>query len=351
MDKLKLTSKKISKTDVSNIHLALRKLNLKVDKTELSSKNVGDSTINAIKSFQKKQKLPATGKLNKKTIDILNTELFDAHHTNSKSRTVKLHNLLERLSVEIPKEEKQNRITGPKTRKAIKDLQKEIGLKADGKVSEALLKEVNEKVIAKRYTTKTQIGNLQTTIQKALKIAKLPVEISESELKAKKIGASSKKAIQELQTKYNLPATGKIDKPTLDKIQSIAASKGVPVKLIKKTPAQELRLLRGNLSVNVTSTRVSDLQKTLSFLGYRIASKEYNTQTFGKTTYKAVMAYQKSNGLPQTGKIDKATTKTLNKKIKLANPTTEEIYNKYRIKGSVRDLLHNRKGNMVLKIN
>ncbi|WP_308993434.1 neuraminidase-like domain-containing protein [Mariniflexile litorale] len=350
MDKLKLTSKKISKTDVSNIHLALRKLNLKVDKTELEIKNLGVSTTNAIKEFQKKKKLPATGKLNKKTIDILNVELFDAHHTNSKTRTVKLHDLLERLSIEIPKEEKQNRATGPETRKAIKSLQKEVGLKADGKISEALLNELHEKVIAKKYTTKTQIGNLQSTLQKALKIAKLPVEITETELKSKKIGASSKKAIQELQTKYNLPATGKLDKSTLDKIQSIAASKGVPVKWMKKASAQDLKLSRGNMSINVTSARVADLQKTLSYLGYKIAAKEYNTQTFGKTTYKAVIAYQKINGLPQTGKIDSKTSKILNKKVKLANPETEEIYNKYRIKGSVRDIIHNRKGNMVLHI-
>lgn len=345
-----MTLKKTSKKDVTNIHTALRTLNLKVDKKEVISKNLGTSSIDAIISFQKKHKLKATGALTERTVTVMNEVLADAHYTNSKTRTAKMHDLLERLEIPVPLDEKRNRISGPKTRKAIEKFQKMAGIPIDGKLDETVIAKMHERAIAKKYTTKTQIGKLQTTLKRAMKVGKIDVEIAETELQAKSLGTSSKNAIKELQTKYNLPPTGALDKPTLDKIESIAASRGVPKNWIKKTSKQDLKLMKGKLSVNKISPEVARLQKTLTFLGYKIDGKEYNTQTFGKTTYKAVAAYQKTNGLPQTGKFDIATAKSLNKKIKVANPTVDALYNDYRIKGSVRDLLNKRKGNMVLHI-
>ncbi|CAM4076720.1 neuraminidase-like domain-containing protein [Zobellia nedashkovskayae] len=350
MDKLKLTSKKTSEKDAVSIHRALRTLNLKVDKKEVVSKTLGTSSVDAIKSFQKKHKLKATGTMTERTVTVMNELLADAHYTNSKTRTARLHDILERLEIPIPIEEKKKRFSGPQTRKAIEKFQKMAGILVDGKIDESVIAKMHERVIAKKYTTKTQIGKLQTTLKRALKVGKLDFEIIETELQSKTLGASSKNAIKELQTKYNLSPSGELDKPTLDKINSIAASKGIPKNYIKKAAAQDLKLMKGKLSVNKKSTGVAQLQSTLSFLGFKITGKEYNTQVFGKSTHKAVLHYQKTNGLPMTGKMDKMTAKSLNKMIKVANPKVDALYNDYRIKGSIRDLLHKRKGNMVLHI-
>ena len=156
MNKLILPSRIVAKVDIANVHAALRTLNLTVDKEEIISKNMGKSTANAIKAFQKKYKLRVTGKLNKQTINVMNEELFDAHYSLSKTRTAKLHNLFELLSVTISKEERKSRVVGTRTRKVIKDFQKKIRIKADGKINQTLLDALHEKVITQKFTAKNQ---------------------------------------------------------------------------------------------------------------------------------------------------------------------------------------------------
>lgn len=349
MNKLGLSSKKTSNKDVRNIHAALRALNLKVDKKEVVSSNLGVSSIDAIKSFQKEHKLNVTGTLTDQTLVVLNEALADAYYSNNKGRTTKIHNLLERLDIPIPIVEKRNRVFGPNSRKAIKQFQREAGISEDGKINEAVIEKLHERVIAKKFTTKTQVGKLQFTLQKALEIAKLPVKIAETELKAKEIGPSTAKGIKEFQTKYNLSATGELDKPTLDKIQSVASSKGTFVRKLSKPPVSKLNVVTKPLRLNMVSPTVAEMQKNLAFLGYKIAEKEFNTQTFGKTTIKAVKQLQEVNGIAITGHYDKATSEIVNKKIVTVNPKAQPTH-RYRIRGSVRNLLWERKNDMLIKI-
>lgn len=349
MNKLNFPLDKISKNNISELHGALKKLKLNVLDDEIHGKRMGESTVKAIKDIQKKNKLPVNGKLNDETLKVLNTELFDVHHTHNKTRTEKLHALLDKLELPVAANEKLGRIAGDATRKAIEAFQKKTGLAVDGKLSEAVLDKLYEEVIKKTFSTKTQIGKLQNTILHAAKIAKLPVEISAEELKSKALGATTSKTIKSIQSKYNLPQTGQLDKATLDKIQSIAVSKGTRKILLKKPEAQMLTTVTKTLRLNMVSPKVAEMQKALSFLGYKISENEFKTQTFGKTTVKALQALQKERGIAQTGHYDRATSRVLNSLVVSANPGAISEH-RYRIRGSVRNELWQRKNNMVIKI-
>lgn len=350
MDKLIFNPDKIGKTDISNLQTALTKLRLPIAQNEMGETRIGESTIKAIKNIQQKHGLPATGQVNDGTLKVLNGELFDAHYALNKTRTDRIHELLEKNGLTIKPDERQSRIVGEATRQAIKKFQEQAGLPADGKVTEAFLEKLNNEAIKKTYSTKTQIGKLQQTILRAVKIAKLPDSISSAELKEKTIGATTTNAIMSLQSKYNLPKTGQLDKATLDKIQSIAASRGTREEMMRKPQAVTLSLINKNLRLNKVSPQVAELQKALAHLGYSIADNEFKTQTFGKTTREAVLAFQEKNGLPETGHVENGTRKSINRMIETANPDATASKSKYKVKGSVRDEVMQPKGNMVIQV-
>ncbi len=350
MSKLDFSPDRIEEGNIEDLHLALKKLKLNVAEDEIKNKRIGESTINAIKNIQSKYKIDINGKLDERTLNALNTELFDAYIALNKTRTKKLHELLEKNGLPIPVEEKQSRMVGDGTRKAIISFQERAKLPADGKISENILNKLHEEVIKKTYNTPTQIGKLQVKLQHASKIAKLPVEISPEELKNKKLGESTSNVIKAIQAKYNLPQTGELDKATLDKIQSISTSKGVSKKVMKRPSANSLTVITKPLRLNMVSQNVAELQKALSYLGYSISEKEYKTQTYGKTTREAVLAFQKKSGLPETGHIESDSIKIINREIIRAYPDAETSKTKYRIRGSVRDECLQRRGNMVIHV-
>ncbi len=350
MPKLAFSPNKISQNNISELHSALKKVNLHIADEEIRSRDMGESTVDAIKDIQKKNKLAVTGKLNAKTLNALNAELFDVHHTLSKTRTEKLHALLEKTGLAVAEDEMRSRTVGDTSRKAIESFQKKAGLPIDGKITEAFLDKLHEEVIKKTYSTKTQIGNLQNTILRAAKIANVPVEISEEELKNKTIGATTSAAIKELQNKYKLPQTGQLDRVTLDKIQSIAVSRGTRKTLLEKVKPRDLTIVTKVLRLNMVSPKVAELQKAMAYMGYSINEKESKTQAFGKTTRAAVLAFQQKNGLPETGHADRRTFKLINQEIEKANPAARAAQFKYRVRGSVRDDLWNRKNKMVIKV-
>src|SRR5262249_92081 len=73
-------------------------------------------------------------------------------------------------------------------------------------------------------------------------------------------------------------------------------------------------------------------------------------QTFGKTTRKAVLGFQKSKGLAETGHLEKADIKALNSLIMQVSPKAAIAMNKYRVRGSVRDELWQRGPNMEIRV-
>jgi peptidoglycan hydrolase-like protein with peptidoglycan-binding domain len=350
MNKLNISPGDLSKNDVSELHLALKKINLDVADQELDEKRVGKDTLEALKYVQQRNNLPVTGSLDEATLKALNDELFDVHHTKNKGRTQKLHGLLEKLEMPIAGDEKYYRSAGESTRAAIESFQKKEGLTVDGRITEELLDKLHEQVIKKTYSTKTQVGNFHATLLRAAKIAKVPVQISDNELKSKTIGSSTSKAIKSLQEKYKLPQTGQLDKATVDKLQSLAVSRGVQKKILKAPEAQELGAVSKAVRLNAASPEVAKLQLGLAHLGFSISQSEFKTQKFGKSTRQAVMAFQKKQGLPQTGHVEKDTLKVLNGALKQANPEVGTTELKYRVRGSVRDELFERTGNMIIHV-
>ncbi len=349
-NKLPISFKPTEKTDIAALHDALGNMNFHVAEDEVASKKIEATTTKAIKEFQVKNNLPPDGGLNEKTISTINVELHDRFVTESKHRTEALQTMLRRLNLPVAKDELANRTSGASTRQAIEEVQKKLQLPVDGKVSENLLNHLQDEVIKAKLNASTQRGLIQQTLVKVNKVANLNLGISPDELTKKELGPTSQKVISEFQKKYRLPVTGTIDRVTLQKLNSVAASKGTFVKRIGKPKATELATINKTLSINKTSPAVNDAQKALSFLGYKIAAKEFNTKTFGKTTRQAVLAFQKSKGLPETGHLKKTDLKAINAVILGKNTNAAATSLGYHVRGSVRDELWQRKPNMVVRV-
>jgi len=338
-----------NKSHVANLHLALTALKLDISKEEKSEKKIEATTKDAIKKIQKEFKLKVSGKLDEKTLSAVNTQLYDQFITTNKYRTENLHLLMDKLKIEISKDEKEKRISGESTRKAIETFQKNTGLKIDGKLSEEVLNKLNEQVLKNRLLVKTQRGKIQSLIQKVSKVSKLDIDIDAAEIKNKEFDATTVKLIKAFQKKYKLPVTGELNKITVDKMTSVAASKGRYIKKLKTPSVDKLKTVNKTLRLNMVSPQVAEMQRNLSFLGYKISENENKTQTFGKTTIKAIISLQKEKGLAITGHYDKPTSLLVNQLIKEANPKADSEH-RYRIRGSVRNQFWQRKNQMVIKI-
>ncbi|RYZ27066.1 MAG: hypothetical protein EOO10_13805, partial [Chitinophagaceae bacterium] len=156
--------------------------------------------------------------------------------------------------------------------------------------------------------------------------------------------------VPHLQSEYAInPFQPRVDKNTLDKITSVATSKGTFVKKLTPPPVDGLKSVTKELKLNTISPKVAELQKNLTYLGYQISETEFKMKTLGKTTTKALTTLQKANGIAITGHYDKATKKIVNRLIESANPSAVSTH-RYRIRGSVRDQLWQRKNEMVIKI-
>src|ERR1035437_2194480 len=230
--KLPTDLKADSKSHIAQLHTALINLRMPVAEKAITEKKIDTTTTVAIKKIQKEFNLPVSGKLDEKTLSAVNVQLHDAHVTTNKYRTADLHSLFDKLKIEIDPKEKVERKTGETTRKAIEAFQKKEGLPVDGKLSEEVLTKMHDTIVKEKFyaPAKNQRGILHSTLQKVSKISKLNLEINAAELKKKELGASSVKLIKAFQERYNLPSTGTVNKATLDKMTSVATSKGTFVK-------------------------------------------------------------------------------------------------------------------------
>src|SRR5438093_6054903 len=121
MDKLKFSQEKISKSEVTNLHIVLTKMKLPIAKDEMKKKDIGHTTITAIKEIQKRHGINGGGALDERTVDALNKDIFHAQYVFNKTRTEKLQALLNKVGQPVAAEEKNKRIAGESTLKAIEN--------------------------------------------------------------------------------------------------------------------------------------------------------------------------------------------------------------------------------------
>lgn len=323
---------------VGEIQSALLKLKLEVKPSDLARKEMGASTLEAVRTFQARVGLPTDGRLTPDTVGKINAELAHNFVAHSKTRTQRMQDLLLQAGQQIDPQELKSRKFGPSTEQALKAAQAKLGVSQDGLVSEVVVDKLREEALKTKLSAKTQVAQVQRTLLRALNIAKLKdVRIDADELKGKKIGPSTQAAIKAVQTKYGLPATGQLDAATHDRLMSIAVSIPEPVRQLKAKSAAELKPLKKNARLNMKSDHVGDVQSALAFLGFKVNESEFKNKVFGKSTRDALVSYQQARGLAVTGHAAGDTLESLNREIQRVNPAVAAGEYPYRIRGSVRD--------------
>ncbi|CAG0978769.1 MAG: peptidoglycan-binding protein [Candidatus Methanoperedens sp.] len=338
------------KKDIASLHAALKKLKLDIAPEEINRNEMGRTTRAAIQKIQKQVGLKTDGKLSPETIEKFKVELEHGFYKDNKTRTEKIHGMLEHLGQKIDPDDIKSRTFGKSTEKAIKQFQKKVGFPIDGRLNENLVNKLNEEALKVRFSTKTQVGQLQRTLLRAAQIARLELNIDPKELKEKELGATSTAVIRAFQKKYALDETGELNPATYERMKSVAASRPIPIKTLKVKSADKLSPISRALRLNMTGKHVGELQQSLAFLNYEIDEKEFKTRTFGKTTREAVIEYQRKNSLPVSGHAEGITLKMLNKDIQQVNPQTSDVAYPFRVRGSVRDELWRGKAGVKVQV-
>ncbi|WP_308636277.1 Tc toxin subunit A-related protein [Paenibacillus silvisoli] len=330
-----------SSKSIGDVQQVLQKLKLAIAPSDLARKEMGTTTAEAIRTFQKQTGLAETGTLTKDTVNKLNAELAHNFVAGNKTRTQRLQDMLKNVGGQIDPAEIASRQIGPSTEQALKQFQANSGILQDGRISEAVVAKLREESLKAAISAKPQVAQLHRTLLRALNTAKLgDVRVDHNELRGRAIGPTSKAAIKALQQKYGLPATGELDPDTYDRLLSLNASVPQPVSLVKPKKADEIQPIKRIARLNKKGQSINDVQSALAFLGYPIHEAEFKSRAFGKSTREAVVKYQRANGLPETGHVEGLTLDSLNREVSQAKPAGSVAESPpYRVRGSVRNEL------------
>jgi len=258
-------------------------------------------------------------------------------NTRRSLHIARLHKSLAVLDDQMLKgsEDKKKKAFGPATSWAVKEVKKSLNLPANDRLDKRSIAKINQAVIDKTLESKTQVRKIHKKILRAIRIAKIDTDLSK-DIKSVVIGSETKSAVKRLKTRYKLKKTSVIDPAFIEKVESINASRPKPIRKLKTKPTQLLNKVRHPLRLNKISSRVNDLQNALSWLDYTIDKKEYHEKRYGKTTRKAVIEFQKKQGLPVSGNIGWKTKTRINQLIE-SNRRMVPCKEKYRVRGTVRD--------------
>lgn len=288
----------------------------------------------AVAAFQERAGLPATGRADDATVARVVAETAHRHVATSSMRTAKLQKLLATTGFAPDEREAAARTLGASTVDAVTRFQRERGLTVDGLVGDETLAALREAALAATLSTKRQTYLLQRRIVRAARIRGLAVTIDPAETSARTAGPSTAEAVRALQASLGLPVTGTVDTATFERIGSVAASRPAPAPTVSAPDPAAVRVVPRVLRLNMANQHVPTLQRALAFVGHAPAEAELRASTFGPSTRKAVLEFQKANGLPRTGAADGATLRALNSAIRAATPGPQHAY---RARGSVRD--------------
>ncbi|POX78163.1 peptidoglycan-binding protein, partial [Mycobacterium kansasii] len=324
-----------TKHRVELLHQALGTLGLPVDAGEVDEAKLGKTTSAAVKVLQERAGLDQTGKFNKSTVDALKVHVEDQLLTASSYRAGRIQQLLTDAGVAVDPGERKTRTFGPSTRDQLKEFAAQAGLRDDGLVTQDVITALRAHALTRKLGTKTQTSKLQKTMLRAARARNIDLHIDGTEMRTKELGPSTQAAIRTLQARFGLPATGTMDPETFDRVHAAAASKPRKPVLVSAPDPTALKPIPRALRLNATNKDVPVLQRTLAFLGHAVNETEFKDTRFGASTRAAVLAFQKSAGLPETGHVDRGTLAALNQAVIRANPAAAATT--ARIRGTVRD--------------
>ena len=281
----------------------------------------GDTTVAAVKAFQKKYNLTADGIAGKETLKKLDSAYKNADSAkdvdslrmgDSGSAVKDLQTKLKKLGYYSGTVDST---FGSGTYAAVKAFQKKYNLTADGVAGSETLKKLDSAYknadsdkdddSLRKGATGSAVKDLQTKLKK-LGFYNAYVDGS--------YGDTTVAAVKAFQKKYNLTADGVAGSETLKKLDS--AYKNAD----SNTSTDDDSLRKG-----ATGTAVKTLQTNLKKLGFYTA---YVDGSFGSTTESAVKAFQKKYGLTADGVAGSATLKKIESVVASASSgkiTTERL--------------------------
>ena len=281
----------------------------------------GDTTVAAVKAFQKKYNLTADGIAGKETLKKLDSVYENANSDkdddslrmgDSGSAVKELQTKLKKLGYY---DGTVDSTFGSGTYAAVRAFQKKYNLTADGVAGSETLKKLDSAYknadsdkddgSLRKGSTGSAVKDLQTKLKK-LGFYNAYVDGS--------YGDTTVAAVKAFQKKYNLTADGVAGSETLKKLDS--AYKNAD----SNTSTDDDSLRKG-----ATGTAVKTLQTNLKKLGFYTA---YVDGSFGSTTESAVKAFQKKYGLTADGVAGSATLKKIESAVASASSgkiTTERL--------------------------
>ena len=281
----------------------------------------GDTTVAAVKAFQKKYNLTADGIAGKETLKKLDSAYknADSAKDNDSLRMGDSGSAVKDLQTKLKKlgyyDGTVDSTFGSGTYAAVKAFQKKYNLTADGVAGSETLKKLDSAYknadsdkddgSLRKGATGSAVKNLQTKLKK-LGFYNAYVDGS--------YGDTTVAAVKAFQKKYNLTADGVAGSETLKKLDS--AYKNAD----SNTSTDDDSLRKG-----ATGTAVKTLQTNLKKLGFYTA---YVDGSFGATTESAVKAFQKKYGLTADGVAGSATLKKIESAVASASSgkiTTERL--------------------------
>ena len=283
--------------------------------------NYGDTTVAAVKAFQKKYNLTADGIAGKETLKKLDSVYENANSAkdddslrmgDSGSAVKDLQTKLKKLGYY---DGTVDSTFGSGTYAAVKAFQKKYNLTADGVAGSETLKKLDSAYknadsdkdddSLRKGATGSAVKNLQTKLKK-LGFYNASIDGD--------YGDTTVAAVKAFQKKYNLTADGVAGSETLKKLDT--AYKNAD----SNTSTDDDSLRKG-----ATGTAVKTLQTNLKKLGFYTA---YVDGSFGATTESAVKAFQKKYGLTADGVAGSATLKKIESAVASASSgkiTTERL--------------------------
>ena len=281
----------------------------------------GDTTVAAVKAFQKKYNLTADGIAGKETLKKLDSvyKNADSDKDDDSLRMGDSGSAVKDLQTKLKKlgyyDGTVDSTFGSGTYAAVKAFQKKYNLTADGVAGSETLKKLDSAYknadsdkdddSLRKGATGSAVKNLQTKLKK-LGFYNASIDGD--------YGDTTVAAVKAFQKKYNLTADGVAGSETLKKLDS--AYKNAD----SNTSTDDDSLRKG-----ATGTAVKTLQTNLKKLGFYTA---YVDGSFGATTESAVKAFQRKYGLTADGVAGSATLKKIESAVASASSgkiTTERL--------------------------